>query len=415
MQIFNVKHAPAQNAQAKPMRIIGFIAASAMAAVVNFSATQAVAAEETVKIAVVVPLAGAFAPSGQDILNGAKMAADEINASGGIKSLGGRKIELIIGDAGQSPETAVTTARRVLNQGPVAAIGSWYSSLTLAATQIAEQKKIPWVTGSVADAITNRGFKYVYKISAGSQASAEGLIEAINMVGSGKLRLALLTDNNTANVDIKGYIKKKIDASSIVSEQTWTPPLADATPAINAVLRSNPDIIYLAATSTTDQTLILKQLVAQGNTAPVIMGASSAANPTFREAVGDKGMEGVIVVTGVSFPGKGADEISRKYSAVTKQSFMACEGLTGYVNIYVIAQALEKAGKAEPEAVNLALRTMDIQNFPVFKTLPGGSQFKFGPDGSRQGTAVQLLQWQGGQPRVVFPAELSTAVLKKKL
>ena len=233
-------------------------AAAATAAEVG---RHSAAAADTIKIGVVVPLAGAFAVSGQDILNGAQLATEEINAAGGIKSIGGRKLELTPGDAGQSPEAAVTTARRILNAEPVAAIGSWYSSLTLAATQVAEQRKIPWVTGSVADAIVGRGFKYVFQISAGSEASADGLIDAIQRVSAGDVRLALLTDNNAANVDIKAFFKKKITTPA-VSEQTWTPPLSDATPAVSATLRTNPNIIYLGATSTTDQALVLKQLAA---------------------------------------------------------------------------------------------------------------------------------------------------------
>ena len=388
---------------------IGLVAAVAASSAAGIGSA---AGADPIKIGVVVPLAGAFAVSGQDILNGAQLATEEINAGGGIKSLGGAKLELLPGDAGQSPEAAVTTARRILNEKPVAAIGSWYSSLTLAATQVAEQRKIPWVTGSVADAIVGRGFKYVFQISAGSEASADGLIDAIQRVSPGDVRLALLTDNNAANVDIKAFFKKKISTPA-VSEQTWTPPLSDATPAVSATLRTNPNIIYLGATSTTDQALVLKQLAAQGNKALIIMGASSAANPTFIDAVGAKAMEGVLVVTGVSFPGKGADEINRKYVAATKQAFMGCEGLTGYIDIHIIAQGLEKAGKAEPEAVREAIATLDAQNVPPLMVLPNGERVRFSPNGRREGVAVELLQWQDGRPRVIHPSSVANGELKR--
>ncbi len=390
------------------------LAAGAATAGISILGRHARAAEETVKIGVVVPLAGAFATSGQDVLHGAELAVSEINAAGGIKSLGGRTLELLPGDAGQSPETAVTTARRILNSQPVAAIGSWYSSLTLAATQVAEQRKTPWITGSVADGIVGRGFKYVYQMSDGSEDSAQGLIDAIKMIDPGSPRLAVLTDNNAVNVDIKAFFEKKI-AAPFVSDQTWTPPLSDATPAVSAALRENPTVIYLGATSTTDQVIMLKQLAAQGNKAPIIMGASSAANPVFLDAVGAKEMEGVVVVTGIPFPGKGSEEINRRYCAATKQAFMDCEALTGFTNIHVVAQALEKAGKAEPEALNQALKSLDAQNVPALELLPGGSRVRFAPNGRRVGVVVELVQWQGGQPRVVYPAEVATAELKRKI
>jgi branched-chain amino acid transport system substrate-binding protein len=404
---------PAQSFSLRRRQVFDLAAATAVASAAGFSAKR-VAAEDTVKIGVVLPLAGAFAVSGQDLLDGAQLARDEINAAGGIKSLGGRKIEFIVGDAGQSPETAVTTARRVLSNRPVAAIGSWYSSLTLAATQVAEQRKIPWVTGSVADAIVGRGFKYVYQISAGSEASAQGLIDAVQKISPGEARLVLLTDNNAANVDIKSFLKQKI-TTPIASEQTWTPPLADATPVVSAAMRADPTVIYLGATSTTDQALVLKQLAAQGNRAPIVMGASSAANPTFLDAVGARAMEGVVVVTGVAFPGKGSEAIDRRYAEATKKAFMDCEALTGYMNIHIIAHALQKAGKAEPEAVKQALDGMDEHNVPVFELLPGGSRLRFGPNGRREGVVVELLQWQDGRPRVVHPPEVANAELKTRI
>ena len=389
------------------------LAIAAAAAASTLAARPAASADETIRIGVVVPLAGAFAASGQDMLHGAELAATEINQAGGIKSIGGRKIELMVGDAGQSPETAVTTARRILDGQPVASIGSWYSSLTLAVTQVAEQKKIPWLTGSTSDAIVGRGFKYVYQISAGSEASAQGLLDAIEKVGSGNERLALLTDNNAANVDIKAFVRKKATIP-VVSEQTWTPPLADATPAVSAVMQSRPTVIYLGATSTTDQALVLKQLAAQGNKALVIMGASSAANPTFLGAVGAANMEGLLVVTGVSFPGKGSAAIDGKFAAATKLAFMDCEALTGYININIIAQALEKAGKADAASVQQAMQSMDARDVAAFELLPGGNRLRFGPNGRREGVAVELLQWQDGRPKVVDPPDVANGQLKRK-
>ena len=372
-------------------------------------------AADTIKIAAVLPLAGAFAVSGQDVLNGAQLAIREINEAGGIKSIGGQHLEIVPGDAGQSPEAAVTTARRLLAGGPVAAIGSWYSSLSLAATQVAEQRKIPWLTGSIADAIVNRGFKYVFQTSDGSEDSAQGLIDAIvAIIGRGEARLAVLADNNTANVDVIASFKKKVSVP-FVSNQSWTPPLSDATPAITAMMQSKPNVIYLGATSTSDQVLLLKQLAAQGNTAPIIMGASSACNPVFLETVGAKGVEGVVVVTGIAFPGKGADALVAKYVAATKQPFMGCEALTGYQNIHIIALGLEKAGKADPTALRDAIADLDEADVPALAMLPGGKRIQFQPNGRRKGVVVEFVQWQGGKPHVVHPPEMATAELKRKI
>jgi branched-chain amino acid transport system substrate-binding protein len=241
-----------------------------------------------------------------------------------------------------------------------------------------------------------------------------GLLDAVEKISGGNARLAILTDNNVANVDMKAFLKKKI-AAPFVSEQTWTPPLADATPAVTAALRATPTAIYLGATSTSDQVLMLKQLAAQGNTAPIIMGASSAANPVFLDAVGAKGVEGVVVVTGISFPGKGTEALVKRYSEATKQPFMDCEAYTGYGNAHIIALALERAGKAEPEAVRDALAGMDAADVPALAGFPGGKRLQFAPNGRRVGVTVELVQWQNGRPQVTSPPELATAELKKRL
>lgn len=397
------------------LAIAGAAVANAAVAGAGVVGARRAWAAEPISIAVVAPLAGAFAASGRDILAGAKLAVAEINGAGGIKALGGRKLELSVADAGQSPETAVTAARRALSGHPVAATGSWYSSLTLAATTVAEQKRIPWLTGSVADAIVGRGFKHVYQISAGSEASAQGLIDSIlRAAGSKGIKLALLTDNNAASVDINRFIKKKIK-SPIVAEQTWTPPLSDATPLVSAMMQSSPNVIYLGATSTSDQTLVIKQLAAQGSKALIIMGASSGANPVLLETVGAKAMEGVLVVTGVSFPGKGTDEMNQRYAVATKRAFMDCEAMTGFMNITIIAQALEHAGKAEPGALNAALKSLDAKNIPALSVLPNGNRLRFGPNGRRDGVAVELLQWQDGRPRVVWPSDVANGELKRSV
>jgi ABC-type branched-subunit amino acid transport system substrate-binding protein len=145
-----------------------------------------------------------------------------------------------------------------------------------------------------------------------------------------------------------------------------------------------------------------------------MMGASSAANPTFLEIVGAKAMESLLVVTGVAFPGKGSEDLVRKFAATTRLPFMDCEALTGYVNINIIAQALEAAGRAEPEAVKQALDSMDSSGNPALQLLPGGNHLRFARNGARIGTVVELVQWQDGRPMVVAPPEVANAELKRK-
>ena len=118
-------------------------------------------------MAMIAPLSGPWARQGQLLRQGADMAIDEINKSGGIKSLGGAKFELVAADAGDSTEKAKNAAQRLLAEQPdlIGGFGSWLSSFTLAVTEVTERAQLPWLTLSYSDAITNRGFKFIFQTS----------------------------------------------------------------------------------------------------------------------------------------------------------------------------------------------------------------------------------------------------------
>src|SRR6266699_154872 len=120
-----------------------------------------------VEVALVVPLSGPWARQGLLQRMRADMALDDINKSGGIKSLGGAKMKLIVLDAGDSAEKAKNAAQRLVAQEPdvVGGTGAWLSSFTLAVTEVTERAKIPWLTLSYSDVITERGFEYVFQTS----------------------------------------------------------------------------------------------------------------------------------------------------------------------------------------------------------------------------------------------------------
>ena len=128
-----------------------------------------------VEVALVVPLSGPWARQGLLERMGADMAVDDINKSGGIKSLGGAKMKLIILDTGDSAEKAKNAAQRLIAQNPdvVGGIGAWLSSFTLAVTEVTERAELPWITLSYSDVITGRGFRYVFQTSATGDRQSE--------------------------------------------------------------------------------------------------------------------------------------------------------------------------------------------------------------------------------------------------
>src|SRR3977135_516041 len=95
----------------------------------------------TFKVGVVHPVTGPLAEPGQACRIGAQMAADAINAAGGIKSKGGLKLELIVGDTQTKPENGRVEAERVVNQGAQMLMGSFDSGSTSAMVSVAQQRR----------------------------------------------------------------------------------------------------------------------------------------------------------------------------------------------------------------------------------------------------------------------------------
>ena len=142
---------------------------------------RARAQAKEVPIAMLVPLSGPWARQGILEQMGARMAIDDVNNAGGIKSLGGAKLKLLEYDTQDTAEKAKDAAQRMLAQNPdlVGGFGCWLSTFTLAATEVTERAELPWLTLSYSDAITGRGFHYVFQSSPTADKQAQDIVPMI--------------------------------------------------------------------------------------------------------------------------------------------------------------------------------------------------------------------------------------------
>src|SRR5882672_12220198 len=129
---------------------------------------------KTLKIGAIHPVTGALAEPGQACRLGAQMAVDAINAAGGIKSKGGLKLELIVGDTQTKPENGRVEAERVVTQGAQMLLGSFDSGSTNAMVSVAQQRRVPFlidiaaadpITANVAQSVKSgqQKVQYVYR------------------------------------------------------------------------------------------------------------------------------------------------------------------------------------------------------------------------------------------------------------
>src|SRR5256885_5449512 len=142
-----------------------------LAAIVLAAGVTTAAAQESIKVGVIQPLTGAFAASGNYVANGAKIAADEINAKGGVL---GKKLELVIEDNKSNPTEAAAVAEKLIVRDKVPVLmGAWGSGFTLAIMPKLMEYKVPMlVETSSAGKITTSGNPYIFRISPPSAVEA---------------------------------------------------------------------------------------------------------------------------------------------------------------------------------------------------------------------------------------------------
>src|SRR5258705_1567425 len=121
-----------------------------------------------VKLGVLLPVSGALSSSGQQGRLGATIAIEEINTAGGIKALGGARIEAVLGDAQSTPEGGNAEVEKMNGAGVAAIVGGYASGICLSASQTAARYDLPYVVDvGVVDSIVTRGLKNTFRFGPG--------------------------------------------------------------------------------------------------------------------------------------------------------------------------------------------------------------------------------------------------------
>jgi len=158
------------SAQVTRRRLLQTTAVGASAAVTGLITAPALirAQGSPVKLGMLHPVSGALSYSGQQGRLGATIAIEEINAAGGIKALGGAKIEPLLGDAQSTPEGGNAEVEKMNSADVAAIVGGYASSICLTASQTAARYDLPYVVDvGVADNIVTRGLKNTFRFGPG--------------------------------------------------------------------------------------------------------------------------------------------------------------------------------------------------------------------------------------------------------
>jgi branched-chain amino acid transport system substrate-binding protein len=398
---------------------IGMLSVAALTALTPWLTGPAQAQSKEVKVALAVPLSGAWARNGELHLKGAQMAVEDINAAGGVKALGGAKLKLIVADAGDSAEKAKNAAQLLLSKDAdlVGGTGAFLSSFTLAITEVTERAQVPWLTLSYSDQITQRGYKYVFQTSPIASKQAQDALPVLLQISkqanaSTPKTVGIIMDNTASPVSFSKPIRAggldKLGLKLVVDE-VFTPPLADASSMVQKVRNARPDLLLMLTTNVPDTKLVLEKLsemgLGKGRLAVVANGGALGA-PELLNVVGKDLMEGVMVII-ANWGGKGNEKVVEQFKAKTKEPWMTQDSISTYGDMWILKDAMEMAKSADPKKVGAALHAMDGSQSSS-RYFPGG-KVKFDESGRRVGAELVILQWQNGEPKPIYPASLAVA------
>ncbi|WP_428099210.1 ABC transporter substrate-binding protein [Candidatus Rariloculus sp.] len=379
-------------------------------------------AQDAVKIGVIVPLSGPWARQGQVMRIGAEMAVEHINAAGGIESLGGAPLELVVFDTGDSVERAKNAAQRMVAEEPdlIGVTGAYLSSFTLAISEVTERAELPMVTLSYSDLITGRGFNYIFQTSPTGVRQAEDALPLLvdlaeRSSGRKPERIGIVMDSTAASVAFVKPIQEgdTLDALDLelVVDETFTPPLANATPLIQRVRATRPELLLLLPTAISDSKLLLEKMnefgLGQGRL-PTVSNGAAMGDPDLAANMTPALLEGVMT-TVANWAVAGQDEIVEEYIERSGEPWITQNPLCTYGHIWIFKAALEQAGITDRNAVADAIRSMDVTDGPA-RLFPGG-RIRFDEFGRRIDAELLVVQWQDGVPKTVYPPHAAVAEL----
>lgn len=374
---------------------------------------------ETVTIGAPYPLTGAWAENGQNNVQGMELAADRINESGGIEALNGATIEIASADtSSDDPSQAQSVTTRLIDsEGASALVGSYLSSLTLTSTSAAERAQVPIVTQSFVDELTGRGYEYTFQLPPKSSAFGTETVRYYLDIAEAQGRqvesAAVFASNDAATRAQADAVRDEAESQGIEvgAFAIYPPGVDDAAAIVNQVDGAQPDVIF-AGGPVGDITLIIRGIRDRGIEAPIVgTGGTGFLVKGLADGLGED-VNGVLSLSAwnedMQLPdSQEIEEFSEAYRQEYDEPFMPQESGESYVAVYLIKEAIERAGSAEPQQIRDALAEMNVDSGPQAAMPPG--QIAFDETGMNEFATPIMIQWRDEVPATVWPEDLAAA------
>lgn len=372
---------------------------------------------DEIKIGVLIPLTGGQAATGENLKRSHELAAQMINEQGGIKSMGGAKIKLIFGDTQGDAAIGTNETERLITSEKVSALmGAFNSSVTFASTEVAERYKVPYlVPNSIMDEITERGFKYTFRMERIASGWSYDQIQFLKWLNeevatpAGKPIKKLgfvFEDTDHGQSQSKAWRKYAQEAGfEVVLDQPYPSKSPDLTPVVMKVKNSGADVVIFVS-YISDAILMFRTMSELQADVPAYLGSSAGySDPSFIKEVG--GLANYLFDLTEWTPDLNKD-LSRKANQRFKETYgnnMNGAGAFCFSGTFVLADALERAASTDPEKIREALATTKITD--GYATIIPWDTLEFDEKGQMQHTSMLVVQYQDGERRSVWPPEVA--------
>ena len=400
------------------MRSVRGLIGGTVLGLLTLAAGQASAAD-AIKIGVI---AEAQAIAGASIPQAAQLAADEINAKGGVD---GRKIEIVTYDNHSSSADSVRAFQRAVNEDKVnIVIASYISEVVLALEPWAARLKTPFITPGAASNEISKSVhndyeknKYTFHGYLTSAALALSVCDAAKdlLVEQKHMKTAVIMSEDAAwtkPLDV-GYEEclPKIGLK-VLDHIRFSPDTTDFTPIFNKIEGAKPDVIITGISHVGVQPTV--QWKNQQVPIPMFGISSQATNSTFAKDTNDAA-EGVLFQA-VSGPDVPVTPKSLPFTQAFKAkfgNFPSYAGYTSYDEVYYIADAVKRAGSTDADKLVAALEKTDwVGTIGRVQFYGKEDQFTHSIKYGKGLITGLMLQWQDGKQVAVWPAEVAKGQLK---
>lgn len=381
-----------------------------LAAGLALAPAQAVLADNPIRIGAINPYSGGMALYGDELARGYELAADWVNAQGGVL---GRQVEILRGNA-SNPQEGIAAVEQLARRVD-AFVGTYISAVANAASDAAMiHDRLYWDTNALAAELTQRGLPNFVRVGpySGSFAdrSAEaviGLIAPTMGKAPGELTVWLEHEESIYGTTIAERQKELLEAAGVrvVGVGAHDFRSIDLTDSILRARNTNPDV-WVNTGYVPDTNLLLQTARDQGFRPGAILLVGTGDTFETRDALGADYLDGILVV---GYPRPDVDEAfgpgAARYLQAYRDRFgadpIAPQGMTAYVGARILFEAMEAAGSTDTAAVRAAAAAMDRP----LNSYATGFGVLFDENFQNLRAVPTVAQWQGGNVVTVFPAE----------